>query len=501
MHLPHVLINDDSGLDNSPNSTPLAKVGPGGIEKDTDSLLSPLPYFRLNSSAAYVVTSDTPLSALKYTFEYVGIVDGATNGNIILSNHFFTGASNQMAISLSRTRFYMYRSGASGIYLAWYEVAIPTQFVGRENHYAIVCDFPTYRFFVNGIEIGSSTLDVPASGNKLVLFGDVLSSGTIRNSFTGRLRYSKLHLGIVLPPELFQLPNTVMQRDEALSFLVDKEFSISDMRLKALKSVHAVGQYLIFLFNTWEMLAAFRPEGTEAGIYITRTKLTGNGNLSLVLSNGDEIDMGVIPPIGGSEIEWFTGSGILIEEGGESKYVPLQVGGDITLSESAFSITLSLPESVVSPIDDTKRISIYETFESGNSYRAAQSALVWYEKVFRKATSADGTELEYSENNRVVLPAGKYFVKGFLTTFAGGQTTCRLLNGVTSTELLRSDVSYSSGTLLPGTRNKIMGLITLPSDTELKVETISSESKSAATVPVTAIKGRNTHSELHFYRV
>lgn len=499
MLYPTIHLNDATGLDVGPNKTPLTKFGSGSLTHDNDLLvtLNP-PFYVEGQSLVRAELSERSLS--KLSLEIRCLVTTTAVNNALLSNEGFSTEVGQYSVRMNKDTIKLYYQ-LSDTEVEHYWCEIPTEDKGKWNVYTIALDHPTWKFYVNGVQIGQVVMNQPITDSTILLLGSVDHLYRYRSPFLGVIDYVKVYDGYVVPAGYISEKPLTLDRTEVLSYFPnDPTFKYQGVNETIFGSFSSTAAEFRAESNDGLLFSTPKVPGVGTGKSLAQLVVDSNNFLSAIYSDLSTDVLGEIPSVETAGT-WPPGSGYLIDDSGTKKYVPMSPSSHAQLVETDTEYTLTTAVVGNPPLDYASKVSILQQSYVSDIFQAASTANTWQEVVFNDIIAADSSRYSKSGNGRLVLEPGTYFVEGYITTPLSGTVMARLAKVSDNGTLIKSEVGYGTGGSRFTRRLRMHSTITLLESTELKVEYASNQATSFTANSAITIKGRVHHSELNFYKV
>lgn len=513
MYLPTVQLDPVFGLDASPNQTPITQFGVGVFEKldvnnDGD-------YSRLTTtgSCGYLIDLPKPLGTRNFTYEWSGKPSTTSWVNYIFAtlDYLNENVNNQIALSVSSTTIYLHRTVSNSIY-SLAEWIIPVNQRAGDFKITFIRDYPNYKVYF-GDQLVINVSFTAAQNHANVLLFAAVGGGDInrmRYSYRGVVNYARYHDGLVLPQKFWYNPRTTsLPRDTQLSQVPNQtELSIDNIGRPALVDAEVVGDYMLFLFNDSTIRVSYRPRGTDVGVTITSAKLNASDELIVGFSDGQTFNLGVNngSDPGSQWPESINNGGYLLEVGGTKKFVPIVPQGDTIFTVTPSSAILTLPTVDTKPLSAAEYVEIYTPLFGGVTQYQPNTAGQFATMEFTTEFTAAGLEVVKSGNGRPIIPAGKYYVSGYVPIMSADTVVARLTGKVSGTILVSSNFAYAKTQSSPGdaasqVELRFNDVVTLTSDTEVGLEFNASANLKYPVSTITQSFGIGASARIRFYRI
>lgn len=491
MRLPTVSLGSDLLTDVSGNEIGITPLGVSFYEEGT--------YPRLLGGRTFVANVSTPFFG-DFTVEFRGIPQGgAGSGCLVTTTTYRVGVLNQIAVYVQAAGIYLYQSASEEIVpLSTY--SIPTNKRGKVIDVTVVRSDDTFMVYLDGDKVIEHIFPTTLSGDGYALLGETGSNGLLpTRGFVGVIHHVRLHHGIALPPEMFELNLRTEGRSASLSKLTAYVSDPRDLGMKLVSRVAITSKALIIQFSTGELFAALRESFGPPGTLVSNVNVRGANadQVWVTLTSGQEIQAGVQQFFEAEDLPEFpSGTGYLIEDAGVQKFVPLNVYGDgKQISRPGELILSTLAQSPLS-YDENTAIILEERYAGGQNVQHTGSAGAWVTKPYFIKAGPDAV-FEVSAAGNVILPVGVYRVIG---THTGQQnrSLARLYNVTSAAGLVTSNPAMAVNNL--PCKFFDVGL-TIVSPTEISIQSLSEVSPTAAAQFAKLLNAATVFATIKIYRV
>lgn len=491
MILPSIVLTADLFADSSGNDVNITPLGLNFIEEGK--------YPRLTGGRCFVADISTPTME-NFTVEYRGLPESTSGtGCLVASSDYRVGMVGQFSVYLQVGGIYVYTAGTEEL-LQLASYSIPTNKRNKVIDVTIVKRGGIFTVYLDGNQVIQLNFPTTIVSNGYALLGEISADGSSGvRGFSGTVHHLRVHHGIALPPELFELMGEQMTRSAALSKLTSYISDPRDLGGKIVRKVGITDQALIIQFNTGEMLAVLRKSIGLPGVLIADIDVRGANadQVWVTLTNGQEIQAGVQAFFESELTDNFpSGFGYLINDNGVQKYIPINVYGDAVLSNKQYEVVLSTLATTPLAYDEAKAIVLEERYFNGQVIQHTGSAGVWVTKPYYITAGAEANYTVSAAGN-VILPVGVYRIVG---THVGQiiRSLARLFNVTAGVGLVTSTPAMATNNL--PTKFFDVGL-TVVSPTEISIQSLSEASQTASSMVAKLLSAATVMSTIKIYRI
>lgn len=457
MRLPIYEISGNGQGNKNPDGPSLELVGPGSIEIYSPDILKDTLTFFPSNRLAYLTNED---STGEFTAEFIQRRGEILSGVVMSTDTY--GHDYGWRIGLFSGHWMIWLSTPTGGTYRWRW--IPTDLRGLGKHWAVVKKDLKIMFYY-GTDL-VYTYDLPETYNKgnVVLLGSVNEEKTSANSSTALNKFEKIlfNPGHTLEPKLFSTWSTSRNKDVDNSYFKDEPYVAEDLTVKTISEVSSYLNQIIIKFNDGSMESFPRPQGLDAGNYISNIE-TIDGEILVTLDDGSEIQAGTKPPslnrVSGDMPE---GSGYKVADA----FLPFSIQGNLLYLEDGIIKANVFTEN---SLDYAARIRLV------NSSNNTEVGLLdtqnrddgWIE--YPHDVVIGPTPLGETLNENYVLNPGKYYVDGYVWVGSIQRDRVAIFND-DDEELISSALNVGSASTDYNVKNaRIKGIIEVPKRTALHV--------------------------------
>jgi hypothetical protein len=502
MFYPNLLFKDSLNVDSSGNNLPL-RIIPTIMETIIPNVYHKgLPVHQLDGLLAIetVDTDDLRVSSGKFTIEAnvrpdVNNTAIATTGKWPEPNEYvFWVSSTQVGVWLGQ--------GGYGILLDRWN--IPVNKRNEFYHVGLVVNGSECKYYVDGVLTGTCTLDT--RGNKIKT---LLSSYNVNNSryggyYKGQLAGFALHGGLVLTPDKFTLLNPVstLTRAVQLSEFVPEERKLDFSDSLILLSVEVQGPNIVFKFNNDKSYVITRPVLTKPGRNVIGAAVNADNHVILTYSDQTTENLGVLPiKPGSTEMQWLPGVGYLSSATENRKYIPIRVSDKLIRNDNPGTITIGVAPIVDTPIVFLNKLTLEWVVTATDRISPINTPNTWSAYTWNRLYRDANVTANLGNINRIILPAGNYYIEGNMSMFGGGNAKARIFSITQQRVLAESDMGYQNNSNGGVVNLMFNDLIELTAVDEIEVQFITTLSNQSGTILNTLGIVQGSYSKLSLFKV
>lgn len=476
MRLPNLVLGESLLTDSSGNQVPFLVYGTAPETPSNDVIFNGR-YGHNLSGDCYIRCTDIAklnLATRKFTLEFMG--RPKNNSALWVSDNYPN--IDSLAVLIINHRIYVY-SRWSVYKSTLANPIIPLGlFEGNEDyHIGFVLDGTSGKLFIDYQLVSEFVVPtaVPMSFYALGYTDAVNSRATMR--YSGRLARMGFTGGLSLSPNDFFLRKSLGNQSEAMSFISEAGPLLKATQTPLLVTISEVEGQLLFKFNDGSTWLVSRPVALPPVAHVTGFSFSPLKELLVIDNAGTQYNVGVIPMEVGSQFEWPSGGGYLSSDTENPRYLPIELGSGLLLTEVAGVKIVAATPPASSVLSFSSRLTLSRVFKLAESPFPPGTANTWIPYPFSKAVCDEIPVTQLNSGSRFVLPSGKYMVIGNLALGgdigSAGSAKARIVNVSTGEIFCETEIVALQGNPSPSAHIAFNDMFDVIVESECEIQFIT----------------------------